>query len=92
LEKPSKVCENVAQQWKRGGYTIRVDNLPLDLDTYMLKKAFREFGHILYSRVIGDSSGSKGYGFVQFEAKESALQAIKIMDRARFNQQIVYLK
>ena len=67
-------------------YRIRVDNLPLNVDKYLLEKAFRDFGRIDYCRVVEDDHGeSTGYGFIDFTAKDSAVNAVKRMDRAKFN-------
>jgi polyadenylate-binding protein len=67
-------------------YRIRIDNLPLDIDRYLLEKAFRDFGRIDYCRVVEDDHGeSKGYGFIDFASKDSAINAVKRMDRAKFN-------
>ena len=71
---------------KQPGFTIRCDNLPENVDSLLLKKAFKDFGRIEYCRVIENDYGeSKGYGFVEFENKESAQSATKRMDRAKFN-------
>lgn len=35
---------------------------------------------------------SKGFGIVEFETKESAASARKIMHRAKFNDREVYIK
>lgn len=68
------------------GYTIRCDNLPEDVDSLLLRRAFNDFGRVKYCRVIENDYGeSKCYGFVEFETKEAAHNAAKKMDRARFN-------
>ena len=68
------------------GYRIRIDNLPLNIDRYLLEKAFKDFGRIQYCRVVEDDHGeSKGYGFIEFETKDSANSAVKRMDCAKFN-------
>lgn len=68
------------------GYTIRCDNLPENVDSLLLRKAFKDFGRIEYCRVVENDYGeSKGYGFVEFESKDSAVSASKRMDRAKFN-------
>jgi RNA recognition motif-containing protein len=60
--------------------------LPENVDSLLLRKAFKDFGRIEYCRVVEDDYGvSKCYGFVDFETKESALSAAKRMDRAKFN-------
>jgi polyadenylate-binding protein len=71
-------------------YRIRVDNLPLNVDRYLLEKAFKDFGRINDCRVIEDDDGeSKGYGFIEFTSKDSAINAVKRMDRAKFNEREV---
>ena len=56
------------------------------MDSLLLRNAFNEFGKVQYCRVIENDFGeSKGYGFVEFETKDSAISAIKKMDRAKFN-------
>lgn len=68
------------------GYTIRCDNLPDNIDSLLLRKAFKDFGRIEYCRVVENDYGeSKGYGFVEFSQKESAMSAANRMDRAKFN-------
>jgi len=60
------------------------------VDHLLLRKAFKDFGRIEYCRVVETDYGeSKCYGFVEFESKESALSAAKIMDRAKFNDREV---
>jgi polyadenylate-binding protein len=71
---------------KSPGYRIRIDNLPLNIDNYLLEKTFRDYGRIEYCRVVEDDHGvSKGYGFVEFASKDSAIEAVKRLDRAYFN-------
>jgi RNA recognition motif-containing protein len=71
---------------KSPGYTIRCDNLPTNIDSLLLRKAFKDFGRIEYCRVVENDYGeSKGYGFVDFESKDSAISSAKRMDRAKFN-------
>lgn len=68
------------------GRIIRCDNLPEDVDSLLLKKAFKDFGRIDHCRIVYHDHGeSKGFGFVEFSSKESAQSAVKRMDRAKFN-------
>jgi polyadenylate-binding protein len=68
------------------GYRIRIDNLPLNIDRYLLEETFREFGRVDYCRVVEDDRGeSKGYGFVEFASKDSAIEAVNRLHRAKFN-------
>ena len=69
-----------------GGKTVSVKlyvgNLPYDVDDSKLKELFSSFGEISESVVIKDkySGRSKGFGFVTFESKESADNAISEMN------------
>jgi RNA recognition motif-containing protein len=56
------------------GYRIRIDNLPLNIDRYLLEETFREFGRVDYCR-----------GFVEFASKDSAIEAVNRLHRAKFN-------
>lgn len=56
---------------RRSAYTIRCDNLPTNVDSFLLKKAFKDFGRVEYCVVVENDQGdSKGYGFVEFATKE----------------------
>ena len=60
--------EQQTHLWRKE-YTVRVDNLPLDIDSYLLGKAFSEFGQIESCRVVLDQNWfSLGYGLVQFSS------------------------
>jgi polyadenylate-binding protein len=62
----------------------------LNIDRYLLEKAFKDFGRVEYCRVIEDDHGeSKGYGFIEFEQKEAAHSAVKRMNKALFNKREV---
>jgi RNA recognition motif-containing protein len=72
------------------GFQIQIKNLPDSVDADQLKKAFKGYGDIIKSRVPMDREGqSLCYGFVEFEDKEAAHKAVKEMDRAKFNGQVV---
>lgn len=78
---------------KRPHCTIRCDNLPENVDSYLLKKAFKDFGRIEHCVVVENDYGeSKGYGFVEFETKESAASAARQMNLAKFNGREVKIK
>lgn len=68
------------------GYEIQVKNLPLNLNWQNLKDAFRGFGNVLKADVEFDDAGkSKGMGYVTFERRKEALNAIENMHHAMFN-------
>lgn len=65
-------------QSKYNPCNIFVNQLPADVGTDELMAMFTSFGTILTSKIATDREGvSKGYGFVNFEAEESALSAIE---------------
>ena len=69
---------------------MKIDNLPPSVDSDQLRKAFKGYGNIMNSSVPTNRDGNNsGHGFVEFENMESALKAIKEMDRAKFNGQLV---
>ena len=56
---------------------VCLQNLDKDIDNKALHDTFSAFGNILSCKVALDAAGqSKGYGFVHYEADESAEQAI----------------
>lgn len=63
-------------------FHVFVGDLASDVDTNALKAAFKNFGEISEAKVIRDAQTmkSKGYGFVSFPSKESALKAIEEMN------------
>ena len=81
---------------KRGaspGHSIRVENLPNSVDSYQLRKAFKDFGRVDECVVPEDERGqTKRWGVVQFGSKEAALAAAKTMDRAKFNGREISVK
>ena len=63
---------------KAGQGNIFVKNLDSNIDNKALYDTFSLFGNILSCKVACESDGkSKGYGFVHFEAEDSAKQAIE---------------
>lgn len=59
-------------------YGVCLQNLDKDIDNKALHDTFSAFGNILSCKVALDAAGqSKGYGFVHYEADESAEQAIE---------------
>lgn len=76
---------------KNGVGNIFIKNLDKTLDTRHLNDTFSEFGNIISCKVATDEKGnSKGHGYVQYETKEQAENAISrvngmlIMDKKVF--------
>ena len=69
------------------GVELYVGNLPYDVDTDRLAKAFTGFGTVLSARVISNrvNGKSRGYGFVVMADQKSADAAIKGMHGAEMD-------
>ncbi|KAL1822155.1 hypothetical protein ACET3Z_008933 [Daucus carota] len=77
---------------KSGVGNIFIKNLDKSIDNKALHETFSSFGTILSSKIATDSSGqSKGYGFVQFDSKEAAQNAIDKLDGMLMNDKQVYV-
>lgn len=62
------------------------------IDQKALHGTFSTFGNILSCRIATDSSGQlKGYGFVQYDAEESAQKAIEKLKDMLLNDKQVYV-
>lgn len=62
---------------RKSGANIFIKNLDPLIDSKILQDNFSKYGPILSCRVATDAVGnSKGYGFVQFEQEEAAVNAI----------------
>jgi len=69
-----------------------VQNLDKTIDHKALHDTFSSFGQILSCKIATDGSGqSKGYGFVQFEAEDSAQNAIDKLNGMLMNDKQVFV-
>uniref|UniRef100_A0A5F4W171 Polyadenylate-binding protein n=1 Tax=Callithrix jacchus TaxID=9483 RepID=A0A5F4W171_CALJA len=76
---------------KSGEGYIVIKNLDRSIDNKALYDTFSAFGNILSCKVVCDENGSKGYGFVHFEAQEAAERAIEKMNGILVNDRKVYI-
>lgn len=77
---------------KSGTANIFIKNLDKTIDHKALHDTFSSFGQILSCKIATDGSGqSKGYGFVQFEAEDSAQNAIDKLNGMLMNDKQVFV-
>ncbi|KAH9692404.1 polyadenylate-binding protein 8 [Citrus sinensis] len=77
---------------KSGTGNIFIKNLDKSIDHKALHDTFSSFGNILSCKIATDGSGqSKGFGFVQFENKESAQNAIDKLNGMLINDKQVFV-
>jgi len=77
---------------KSGQGNVFIKNLDKTIDNQALYDTFSDFGSILSCKVVTDGKGnSKGYGFVHYESKEAADQAIAKVHGMLLNGKIVYV-
>lgn len=75
---------------RSGDGNVFIKDLDASIDNKALHELFSSFGNILSCKVALDESGiSKGYGFVHFEAKESAEEAIAKLNGLLLNDRKV---
>jgi RNA recognition motif-containing protein len=74
------------QEEIRVGRRCFVSNLAWRTSWQDLKDKFRECGTVVYTNVMRDESGrSKGWGIVEFETSEEAVQAMNTMNGAEIH-------
>ena len=76
---------------KSGNGNVFIKNLDKSIDTKALHDVFVNFGNILSCKVVSDSNGSKGFGFVHFETQESAEMAIEKVNGMLLNDKKVFV-
>ncbi|XP_038606416.1 polyadenylate-binding protein 1-like [Tachyglossus aculeatus] len=76
---------------KSGVGNIFIKNLDDSIDNKALYDTFSTFGNILSCKVVCDEHGSRGFGFVHFETREAASQAIGTMNGMLLNDRKVFV-
>ncbi|XP_036274900.1 polyadenylate-binding protein 1-like isoform X2 [Pipistrellus kuhlii] len=76
---------------KSGVGNIFIKNLEESIDNKALYDTFSIFGNILSCKVVCDDHGSRGFGFVHFETREAAQQAISTMNGMLLNNRKVFV-
>lgn len=77
---------------KSGVGNIFIKNLEKNIDNKSLHDTFSSFGNILSCKVVTDEGGnSLGYGFVHYERKQDAEEAIKTLNGMLLNGKVVYV-
>ncbi|XP_059562943.1 LOW QUALITY PROTEIN: polyadenylate-binding protein 1-like [Myotis daubentonii] len=76
---------------KSGVGNIFIKNLEESIDNKALYDTFSTFGNILSCKVVCDDHGSRGFGFVHFETREAAQQAISTMNGMLLNNRKVFV-
>jgi RNA recognition motif-containing protein len=73
-----------------GDKSIFVKHLDRNIDNQALYDTFSLLGNIFSCKVAGDLAGkSRGYGFVHYETKEAATQAIERVNGLQIGEKIV---
>ncbi|KAJ2816218.1 Protein phosphatase PP2A regulatory subunit B, partial [Coemansia sp. 'formosensis'] len=79
-------------QRKSGSGNIFIKNLDPSIDNKALHDTFAAFGNVISCKVaLGDHGNSLGYGFVHYETREAAEQAIANVNGMLLNDMKVYV-
>jgi len=69
-------------------------NLPRNLDEHGLEKLFKVYGAVTACTLVHDDKrgASKGFGFVEMEREEDAIQAIQNLHGTKLKQSRIRVK
>ncbi|KAI4381888.1 hypothetical protein MLD38_007912 [Melastoma candidum] len=76
---------------KAGIANLFVKNLHPNIDSGRLHRIFGEFGAILSCKVAQENGRSKGFGFVQFDSEESAVNALNALHDTTLEGKKIYV-
>ena len=71
---------------------IFVANLPMRMRPAELSELFSAYGHVSNAYLIHDKEThrSKGYGFVQMDNEEEAMQAISALNESTYCERVIH--
>lgn len=82
-----------SEEGGRTTFSVHISNLPFSVDRNQLRDAFSDFGKILHSSVsLNERGQSRGFGVIEYDTKEAAVEAAQSMDKASFNDREVVCK
>lgn len=69
-------------------------NLPRDFDEQELEELFKEHGNVSACNLVldGETGTSKGFGFVEMELEEAALEAIEKLHGSKVKKRKIRVK
>ena len=86
-------CYHSSDQYLFGMCILRRQNLEQSIDSEALHHTFSAIGVVLSCKVERHKSGrSLGYGYIQFQDKEDAEQAIRLVNGMLLKEQQVFLE
>ena len=96
LRTPRPIHDRYSRQAQNGEgklskTNLYIKSLPLECDDEYLRKLCKPFGEIVSTKAILDPNGSnrcKGYGFVDFENEECALNAVRELNKQQIPAQM----
>lgn len=69
-------CEREPISRKTGIGNLFVKNLDPSITSARLQEIFSKYGTVISCKVAEENGKSKGYGFVQFDSEDSAMEAL----------------
>ncbi|KAL3735927.1 hypothetical protein ACJRO7_024964 [Eucalyptus globulus] len=91
--KPMRImwCQRDPSRRKAGNANLFVKNLDPSISSARLQSIFCQYGNILSCKVAEDNGSSKGFGFVQFESEESAMNALRALHDTMLEGKNIYV-
>ncbi|KAI6690105.1 hypothetical protein NL676_026933 [Syzygium grande] len=91
--KPMRImwCQRDPSRRKAGNANLFVKNLNPSISSARLQSIFCQYGNILSCKVAEDNGLSKGFGFVQFESEESAMNSLRALHDTMLEGKKIYV-